>query len=141
MGETSFKSITMQRTACYGYCPVFSLVIFSDGHVLFNGEHFVEKKGKHSWTIGKDAITAMNDAISKHGYFTMIEKTEAKEMTCMPTCITSILMEDGTFREINHDFGLNKFAKKLDAFENKIEKIVGADKYIGKAQFPEELSE
>lgn len=141
MGKPSFKSITLQRTACYGYCPVFSLVVFSDGHVLFDGEHFVEKKGKHSWTIGVDAIMALNNAISKHGYFTMIEKSEAKEMTCMPTCITSILMEDGTFREINHDFGCNIFPKKLDAFEIKIEKIVGADKYIGKVQFPEETSE
>lgn len=141
MGNPSFKSITLQRTACYGYCPVFSLVIFSDGHVLFDGEHFVEKKGKHSWTIGEDAISALNEAIGKHGYFTMIEKAEAEEMTCSPTCITSILMEDGAFREINHDFGCNKFPKKLDAFENKIERIVGANKYIGKAQFPEETSE
>lgn len=141
MKKPSFKSITLQRTACYGYCPVFSLVVFSDGHVLFDGEHFVEKKGKHAWTIGEDAIAALNEAIGKHGYFTMIEKPEAEEATCAPACITSILMEDGTFREINHDFGCNKFPKKLDAFENKIEKIVGADKYIGKAQFLEELSE
>lgn len=140
MGEPSFKSITLQRTACYGYCPVFSLVIFSDGHVLFNGEHFVEKKGKHSWNIGEDAITVLNDAISKHGYFTMLEKPTTEEMTCMPTCVTSILMEDGTFREINHDYGCNGFPKKLDAFENKIEKIVGANKYIGKVQLSEGMS-
>lgn len=138
MKNPLFKSITLQRTPCFGSCPVFSLVIFSDGHVLFDGEHFVSEKGKHSWTIDAETISALNEAIWKHGYFTMIEKAEAVEITCLPTCITTVLMDDGAYREINHDYGCNKFPKKLDAFENKIERIVGAKKYIGKVQFSEE---
>jgi hypothetical protein len=68
----------------------------------------------------KDAVSALNQAFTKHGYFTMAEKPEAEEMTCAPTSITSKLMEDGTFIEINYKLGCNKFPKKLDAFENEI---------------------
>jgi len=33
-----FKIITLERTPCYGYCPVYKVTILSDGTVRYFGE-------------------------------------------------------------------------------------------------------
>lgn len=39
-----FKTIQLERTMCFGECPVYKVEILSDGTVNYNGEMFVEKK-------------------------------------------------------------------------------------------------
>lgn len=38
--------IEMSKTKCYGKCPVFSIVISSDGNAVYTGEMNVSKVGK-----------------------------------------------------------------------------------------------
>ena len=53
-----FKTIQLERTMCFGECPVYKVEILSDGTVHYDGDMFVEKTGKHSWQI--DASTIEN---------------------------------------------------------------------------------
>ena len=51
--------IQLQRTACYGWCPAYSVEISGDGTVLYFGERFVATKGAKSWTIPQDKVRAL----------------------------------------------------------------------------------
>ena len=42
----------------------------------------------------------------------------------MPTCITSVLLEDGTYRDIENYYGSKKYPKKLKRFEKRVDEIV-----------------
>ena len=40
--------IGIERTACFGECPVYSAAIHADGRVEYRGDWYVERMGKHS---------------------------------------------------------------------------------------------
>lgn len=114
-----------------GECPVYSVEILRDGTVNYFGEYFVDKIGTHTWRIDSKSVKLLNDAIVHSGYFRMKEKTITVISTCQPSCITSILLEDDSFREIENDYGENRYPKKLSTFENKIDELIQVEKYIG----------
>jgi hypothetical protein len=117
---------------CYGTCPVYVVEIHSDGRVIYEGEGFVEKTGHHEWTLDPDAVTALNGAIKRYGYFSFEAREPTEMITCSPSCITSVLLEDGTYREIDNYYGSDAFPVKLQRFETKIDDIIGIKKYVGK---------
>jgi hypothetical protein len=39
------SSIKLERTACLGTCPIYSVTIFSVGRLEYKGEMFVKAKG------------------------------------------------------------------------------------------------
>jgi len=50
-GQHGISEIGIEHTPCYGTCPVYTLIIRSDGTVRYNGEKFVERVGKLSGKI------------------------------------------------------------------------------------------
>ena len=121
------------RTPCYGYCPVYKVTILSDGTVRYFGEYFVEKEGNHTWQIDENEIDELNKAISTYGYFDIKarEEKEIERITCLPMCVASVLIEDGTYREIENYYGSKKYPEKLHRFEKRIDEIVGIADYVG----------
>ena len=37
--------ITLERTACFGVCPVYKLTVYGDGRVVYEGKRFVRVEG------------------------------------------------------------------------------------------------
>lgn len=128
---SGFKTITLERTMCYGTCPVYDVEIRDNGEVKYNGKYFVEKEGPHRWTILPDAVDALNDAILKFGYFSIKAREITRDCTCNPSCITSVLMKDGAYREIDNYYGNDQYPEKLKRFERKIDNIIGVKEYVG----------
>jgi Domain of unknown function (DUF6438) len=56
------SSIKLERTACLGTCPIYSVTIFSDGRLEYKGEMFVKAKGIHQETAAKEWDRAMRRA-------------------------------------------------------------------------------
>jgi hypothetical protein len=127
-----FKSLSLERTACYGRCPIYNVIISSSGAVLYYGEQFVEKEGIYDWKLDNEAIELLNESIRKYGFFTMKKKKATESMTDMPSCILSIQLEDKTSRKINDYLGENRYPARLRTLERKIDKIIGIENYIGK---------
>lgn len=127
-----FRKITLERTACFGTCPVYKLEITNDGNVTFHGSDFVKQFGIYEWVIDEETIKKINRAIKRYKYFQMEMNTEdVLFITCNPSCITSIIMCDGRRRWIDHYHGGNEWPELLNKFEDKIDKLVGTKKYIG----------
>lgn len=40
--------IMLERTACFGSCPIYTVHIDADGHVQFDGEDYVSHKGRNT---------------------------------------------------------------------------------------------
>ena len=129
---SGFETITLKRTPCYGTCPVYDVIISANGEVKYNGEAFVEKTGYHRWTIQPDAIEALNGAILKYGYFSIEARDISTYVTCNPSCVTSVLMKDGAFKEFENHHGNDQYPERLKRFERKTDKIIGVKDYVGK---------
>lgn len=126
-----FKSITHERTGCYGDCPIYKVEITGDGNVFYMGERFVEEEGIHTWEIDSEAIELLNDSIKKYGFFNIKKKKPAAFITDMPHCILTIKLKDNRSKKTNDYLGDDSYPARLRTLERKIDKIIGIQKYTG----------
>lgn len=131
--KLTFKTIQLERTMCYGDCPVYKVSVHHSGRVTFTGNMFVEKLGRHIWYLENEAMTKLSKALIKCDYFNL-QKIELDEMvwcTDMPYCNTSIELIDGTKRKIEHYLqDPDEWPKALIKFEEEIDKIIGVEDYV-----------
>ena len=46
--------LSFKQTACFGTCPIYVMTIDENGHVLYEGERFVDKLGVYTKDLSKD---------------------------------------------------------------------------------------
>lgn len=125
-----FEYIKLQRTMCYGTCPVYSVTVDNEGNVNYYGEMFVYKSGEHHWKISKKKVEQLNDLIEDFGFKSFIYESGEEFITDQPSCITTVKYSDGQTKEIDHDYGNILVDDSLAAFEKKIDRIIGIKKYV-----------
>ena len=121
---------TLERTACYGTCPIYRLTVYRDGAVEYDGEQFVKVKGKATGQITADQVTELDAAFVAAHYFDLEDKYTDYEMTDMPSANTSYA-GDGKHKAIEHYYGDSKAPPALQTLEDAIDRIVHVDQWIG----------
>ena len=86
--DSLFASI--ERTACFGSCPVYKISIYKDGYVLYQGRQFVEKKGAYKSTLSPEQLEEIKNTASRLGYFEMEDEYVNPALTDFPSCITTL---------------------------------------------------
>lgn len=56
MTRTSDLSVSLERTPCYGQCPVYSVTLRGDGTASWHGEHFVRPVGPHTGEVHPEDV-------------------------------------------------------------------------------------
>jgi len=84
--------LTLQRTDCPGYCPVFEIRLFSDGRALYRGTKDVVKIGKYESRL---SATEMEQVLREADQIRFFELKDnyppyGKPIKELPTTITSI---------------------------------------------------
>lgn len=117
---------------CYGSCPVYKLSIHHSGRVTYTGEWYVEQTGRHIWYLEQIEINKLNKALANCDYFNIKKEEGIEWCTDLPFCITSIEMQNGTKRKIEHYLNEpDEWPAALLKFEELVDKLVGIAKYIG----------
>ena len=129
-GIIMFEYIKLQRTMCYGTCPVYSVTVDNEGNVNYHGEMFVYKSGEQHWKISKKKVEQLNNLIEDFGFKSFIYESGEEFITDQPSCITTVKYSDGQTKEIDHDYGNILVDDSLAAFEKKIDRIIGTKKYV-----------
>ena len=121
--------ITLERTACFGKCPVYSLKIKGDGTVIYSGVDFVQIRGIQESTIGTDEVNRLVEEFEKADYFSLKDSYTSFGMSDMPSANTSIII-GGKTKSIQHYLGDRTAPEKLTELENKIDEIVNSAQWI-----------
>ena len=87
--------ITMERTACHGTCPVYKLTIQGNGDVAYDGQDFVQVKGKQTASLSPAQIQELVSAFEQAKFFTLRDYTH-QATTDSPAAITSITLNGKT---------------------------------------------
>jgi hypothetical protein len=117
-----FASLTMQRTACYGTCPQYTVSILNNGYVKYEGKNFVDKIGCHYSTISMETLSQINDYISDINFFSLDSVFNAP-MTDVPSVIIEVKLNSDTHKVIDRFNGpkaLKDFQKFIDTIINSI---------------------
>jgi uncharacterized protein DUF6438 len=129
--------ITMERTACHGTCPVYKLSIQGNGDVTYNGQDFVQVKGKQTARLSLVQIQDLVSAFEQAKFFMLRDYTH-EDTTDSPSAITSITL-NGKTKTVNHYYGDNSAPQGLFDLESKIDEITNSRQWTGSAtSSPEE---
>jgi len=122
--------ITLERTACFGSCPIYTVSILEDGTVLYNGERFVSVTGEQTSTIDPTVVAQMVKAFEDAGYFDWDTSYENMTITDMPTVTTSVT-HDGKTHQIARYAGDYSAPLALPFLEAWIDQMVNSQLWTG----------
>lgn len=122
--------ITLERTPCFGTCPVYTVTIFEDGTVIYEGNRFVSVTGKQTGEIPPETVAAMLTAFKDVGYFDWNEAYDLQDVSDLPTVITSVMSADVTHR-IAHYTGDHTAPLALSFLEQWIDEMTNTPLWTG----------
>lgn len=137
-GGRATKVITLERTQCFGTCPMYKLTIFSDGRVSYEGIKFVKTVGKAGGRISRAKLRDLVTEFTNISYFKLPDSFEPGQKTCpqewtdMPSAITSLAW-NGKSKTIKHYYGCRGLSTldRLTELEKKIDDAVNVKQWTG----------
>jgi hypothetical protein len=133
-GEPQPVQITLERTACFGTCPIYSITISGDGRVAFTGKQHVRVVGSASATVSPESVAGLVEAFERIGYFRLKDRYDRIErpdgtaafVTDLPTTTTSIRI-GSRFKQVVDYVGSPEGLRDL---ELRIDALAGAERWI-----------
>jgi hypothetical protein len=131
--ETSDSEIviTIERTACFGSCPVYSAQIYADGTIVYYGKDFVKITGRKQHKISEEKVEELIKAFEQVEYFSFKARYDSDgngmSVTDQPTTTTSFSLNGEQKKVVNY----YSAQKGLKTLEDKIDEIARLYEYIG----------
>lgn len=75
-GTLRTARMRLERTACYGTCPVYSVEIHGDGTVIWNGERYVKAMGVRRYRIPVAKVRALAARFRAARFYSALEAYE-----------------------------------------------------------------
>jgi hypothetical protein len=129
--------ITMQRGNCEVMeCPIYRILIFANGDVIWQGRGRVAKLGVVLSRIERDQIRALIQDFESIDYFHLENIYGFRGSGCrssapyMPVVRTSLSMGGLSKTLSHHDGCVGEVSEKLIALENSIDKAVNTARWI-----------
>jgi hypothetical protein len=118
-------TITMRRTSCYGFCPVYSVTITSDGQVTYTGEGNVTTTGTQTRTVDKSQVLKLYQKTEEIRFFEL-EDEYVEMITDLPTTFVTV-KANGKTKMVEDYAGAPEDLKEL---ETLIDDVVGTAEWI-----------
>jgi len=111
----------MERTPCYGRCPIYKMWIYKSGYVLYEGINFVEREGVWTTQLSTEDLQQIASKGKEIDYFNLDDEYDSP-ITDIPACITTLNI-DGRKKTVrdrhNAPAALREFEKLIDAVVEK----------------------
>ncbi|MBI1278828.1 MAG: hypothetical protein GC179_11930 [Anaerolineaceae bacterium] len=95
-------AITLERTACFGSCPIYTIKIYDNGDVVYHGDRFVMVTEEQKSQIDSETVKRMVKAFEDAGYFDWKEAYNTQTVTDLPSVITSVTSNGKTHRIVRY---------------------------------------
>ena len=129
--------VTLERTPCYGECPVYQVSIAGDGRVEFAGKRYVAHLGLATAQVSVERADWLLRTLEAEGYFGFANLYVADSPACgyyaadAPTVITSVTA-GGRTKMIRHDYGCAGAPAGLIRLERLIDEVAGSGRWTGR---------
>lgn len=121
---------SLTRTECYGWCPAYTVRIYQDGVVEYQGDAFVVTQGKATGHVGPDALAAIDKLFEDADWFALADAYTHEDWTDNPSASAS-WTHDGKTKTIEHYYGDTHAPAVLETVEDGIDQIVHVEQWIG----------
>lgn len=121
--DSLFASI--ERTPCFGTCPIYTMEIYDSGYTEYRGRRFVDNVGRFYAKVDQGKLQAIRDKAIEIGYFDMQDEYPS-EIADFPSTITTVKI-DGKRKRI---FNKQNAPRKLNEFQSYIDTLFSDVKWI-----------
>lgn len=130
--------ITISGSACYGDCPVFDLMLFADGTLIFNGQENVQAKGIRKLFVPKSIFTAAIGLINEYKFYNFKDAYFSKEiggcadeLTDQPSKTIQV-QYNNKIKVVVHDLGCKGFYREqnLIDLESKLYELLKVNQLL-----------
>ena len=101
--EPAITTIVLERTPCFGACPVYTLTVHSSGVVEFDGKSHVKATGVQTGKISAQGFAQLVKKIEGIDFFNLRDRYDGKNpdgsgstVTDLPTRKTTVTRGDQT---------------------------------------------
>jgi hypothetical protein len=138
-GVPADARITLERTACYGRCPIYTVTLFADGEVQWHGTRFVEVRGDESRSITPEAFAKLWRDLTAHDYADL--PTEYPNFgsgyctsyaTDQPSAIVAVSGDGAERRVVDYHGCRNAALQEFRPFEDRIDRVAGSKRWVGR---------
>ena len=129
-------AVTLERTPCFGSCPVYLVTASSSGAVRFEGKSHVSHPGSAVGRIPQARLDSLLTELEAAGYFDFEEQYAPGSPGCgnaatdLPTVTTSVTFH-GRTRRIEHYRGCAGAPQALNRLEERIDQVLNTAQWIG----------
>lgn len=117
VSESPAVLASIERTACFGKCPIYRATFHDNGEVTYIGRNFVEHVGTYTTLISEDDLKSIVQMAKDMNYFGLNDAYPTP-IPDFPTCITTVNLEGRQKRILNGENAprdLIGFERHLDA--------------------------
>jgi hypothetical protein len=122
---------TLERTRCFGTCPVYKVTIFRDGTVEYVGRQYVKVRGRATGHLSAEQLVQLRTLFQQSGYLQLGDSYERVDVTDQPSAYTSYSPAPGRTKTVRHYLGDRSAPRALTDVEEGIDRIVNIEQWIG----------
>jgi hypothetical protein len=129
--------LTLERTPCFGTCPVYRVTVTAAGIVRFEGKSHVSHPGSAVGQVPKARLDSLLAELDAGGYFGFEEAYVMGSPACgnaatdLPTVTTSVRL-DGRTKRIEHYRGCSAAPQALSQLEERIDEVLDTGRWTGR---------
>ncbi|KAA3648572.1 MAG: hypothetical protein DWP98_08460 [Bacteroidetes bacterium] len=84
----------IQRTACFGRCPIYTASIYKSGYVEYLGQRWVKREGLFSSHMNQEQIDLLLNRAKEIGFMNLKNSYDSENITDLPSTIISLRIKD-----------------------------------------------
>lgn len=114
---SAITAVKMDRTACFGRCPIYSIEVRKDGTVVYTGKRFTDHNGVYTKNIGVDNAAAIIRGFNTHRADTCKERYDVL-ISDLPGINYTLSVDTGKKMIYNANYGpafLKELAGDIDS--------------------------
>ncbi len=118
---------------------MYAIAVSASGAVTYEGKANVRQVGAATSQISMKTVEALLVELERAGYFTFADRYALSEPTCgrystdSPSVISSATFR-GRTKRIEHDYGCGGVPGALTLLENRIDEVLGSDRWTGRGR-------
>lgn len=97
--------ISLERTACFGECPIYTLTLRADGTAIYRGEDYVERVGLYQGRFWKGSFERLETLVERLGFWALEPCYDNVSVTDMPSQIVTVAV--GERRKTVEEYGFS----------------------------------
>jgi len=132
--------IMLERSLCFGFCPVYTLHIDNNGQVLYNGGKNTHLQGQYKGQMSQEDFQQLVQAFETFNFYALVvEYQNVSNIACGQKAlafstdapsVTVGLIVNGRLTQVAHNHGVIYAPKVLTELENLIDDLAHSNQWV-----------